>query len=53
MTTLPHPNRRTGSDKRPAVRCFRHHVWMAYCGDCRTERAPLLRDRQDTGTGQR
>ncbi|WP_236825085.1 MULTISPECIES: hypothetical protein [unclassified Blastococcus] len=23
----------------PPVRCFKHHVWMAACSDCRAARA--------------
>jgi hypothetical protein len=34
---------------RPTTpRCFRHTVWMAYCGDCREANAPLLRKRRET-----
>jgi hypothetical protein len=35
----------TASRPRPSVRCLRHHVWLAACGDCREAHADLIAGR--------
>jgi hypothetical protein len=53
VSTPHHSNDRTRIDSRSAARCLRHHVWMAYCGDCRDAHAPILRGNRTTGSTSR
>jgi len=47
------PNHHNRAHARPSSRCLRHHVWMAYCGDCRDAHAPLVKSRRETASPQR
>jgi hypothetical protein len=50
VRTKYRPNDLNNTDARSTRRCFRHHVWMAYCGDCREAHALLLRKNRETGS---
>ena len=50
VSTMHHPNKVYFPPTRP-VRCFRHHVSMASCGDCsRVRSAELARKRETAET---
>ncbi|WP_176522974.1 hypothetical protein [Blastococcus aggregatus] len=42
MSTQHDQTHPTAPRPRRAARCFRHHVWLAACDDCREAHADLL-----------